>query len=808
MGTIWVREFTGGLDARRLPETTAGGVLIKALDGHINRGGEFEGRAAFVPEFTLPAGTVSMAYDPTGIYVFGHGTEPAGLPAGVGYQRLQHADGTTALTRLLSFDLYGGKIYAVGEFADGARFHFYDGVRVADWYDGRAAAAFTVTSGSNTPGTHAVGSFEVTSGTSNPGVNKITDVTIDGVSIISTTDIDHTGSNSTTASAIASAINSYSSSPEYTAAAVGAVVTVTASATDATVNGLAVSVSVAGDVTTGNAVNMAGGAAAIVSQLTTLKVGGVDIISGSVDWTTDAEQMAVDIADAINSYSSTPDYTATVDGDVVNILAAAGGAAANGRAVSFTVAAGLEVTPDTGLALAGGADSSLGVAAEGAFDVSNISGTITALAVDGVDILGATVTGSGTATTTAAAIASQINTYVSSPNYTATSAGATVTVTAVTPGAALNGETFTPTVTGSFALSNLVAFHDGEDVALEPGTFVRTRGSRVLTVSGPNLHGSGIQAPTKWTTDVVGAYFIDMSKQAANAETLTALAEYQQWMALFAERTILLWTLGSDPANNAPQQTLKNTGTASPRSVTQFGDADVFYLDESGLRSLKARDSSNAAATTDIGVPVDPLITAKLRSLTTLERQQCMGLIEPQDGRFWLIMKDAIYVFSFFAGAKISAWSVYEPAYFDEAGERVTFAIDDAVVVRRRVYLRSGDKIFVYGGLATGQALDKTQPELWLPYLDAEKPAIRKLWTSYDAAVRGEWEVSAAMRPDNESVVDQLGVVFRTTFNDETLNTTGESTHISLRFKGKATTSRKVLSSCAIHYADQESNAP
>jgi len=808
MGTVWVREFTGGLDARRLPETTAGGVLIKCIDGHINRGGELEGRAAFVPEFNLPAGTVSLAYDPTGIYVFGHDTEPVGLPAGVGYQRLQHADGVTALSRILSFDLYGGKIYAVGEFADGARFHFYDGARVTDWYDGRAAAAFTVTGGSNTPGTNAVGSFEVTGGTSSAGVNKITDITIDGVSIISSTDIDHTGSNSTTATAIASAINSHSSSPEYTAAAVGAVVTVTASATDATVNGLAIGVAVAGNATTGNAVNMTGGAAAVVSQLTALKVDGVDIISGSVDWTTNAAQMAVDIADAINSYSSTPDYTATVEGAVVNLLAAAGGAAANTRPVSFTLVNGLTVSPSTGLELAGGADASLGAAAEGSFDVSDIGGTITALTVDGVDILGATVTGSGTATTTAAAIAAQINTYVSTPNYTAASTDETVTVTAVTPGAALNGETFTPAVTGTFAIDTIVTFHDGEDVSLEPGTFVRTKGSRILTVSGPNLHGSGTQQPTKWTTDVIGAYFIDMSKQAANAETLTALAEYQQWMALFAERTILLWTLGSDPANNAPQQVLKNTGTASPRSVTQFGDADVFYLDESGLRSLKARDSSNAAATTDIGVPVDPLITAKLRSLTTLERQQCIGLIEPQDGRFWLIMKDVIYVFSFFAGAKISAWSLYEPAYFDDNGERVAFAIDDAVVVRRRVYLRSGDKIFVYGGLATGQTLDKTQPEVWLPYLDADKPAIHKQWTSFDAAVRGEWEVSAAMRPDDTSVADPLGVVFRTTFNEETLGAVGESSHISLRFKGKATTTRKVLSSCAIHYADQETNAP
>ena len=60
MSAIGVRKFDRGLDVRRLPETTEG-VLIKAVDGRITRGGEFEKRAAFVPTHELPAGTVSLA---------------------------------------------------------------------------------------------------------------------------------------------------------------------------------------------------------------------------------------------------------------------------------------------------------------------------------------------------------------------------------------------------------------------------------------------------------------------------------------------------------------------------------------------------------------------------------------------------------------------------------------------------------------------------------------------------------------------------------------------------------------------------
>ena len=275
MGTIWVRDFQGGLDARRIPETSAGGTLLAATDGHINSGGEFEKRAAFVDTYALPASvTKGLAHTSAGLYVFGDGAPPS-MPSGVSYQRLQHPDGSTALSRILSYDLYADKIYVVGEFADGGRYHFYDGVRVPAWYDGRSRASFNVTGGAVNAATSAVGSFEVTGGTSNPGVNEITDITIDGVSIISTTDIDHTGNNATTAAAIASAINSHNSSPEYTSTASGQTVTVAATATGTAANGKAIIVSVAGNFTTGNHVNMAGGAASTTSTLSNLTVDGV-----------------------------------------------------------------------------------------------------------------------------------------------------------------------------------------------------------------------------------------------------------------------------------------------------------------------------------------------------------------------------------------------------------------------------------------------------------------------------------------------------------------------------------------------------
>jgi len=581
MGSIWVREFTGGLDTRRLPETTSGGVLIRALNGHISRGGEFEKRAAFVNEYTLPVGTVGMAAAPNSLYVFGSAAAPV-MPSGVLYQRLQHSNGTTALVNILSVDLYAGKLYVVGEFQDGAIFHFYDGTRVTDWYDGRARASFTV-------------------------------------------------------------------------------------------------------------VNGVGGGSP--STMSSIQVNGVSIMSGAVAWPGNAEAMATAIAAAINGATTSPDYTAVASGTIVSIVAATPGAAPNGFAVTFNSINSLVIDPATGLQMANGSDA------------------------------------------------------------TAT---------------------------------------------YQPGPFVKTIGKKVYAVSGPNMHFSGVAAPTKWTTSTVGAGFIDMSTEASGSEELVALAKYQNQVAVFAERLVQIWYTDPDPSLNRQSQVLNNTGTISPRSVTQFGDNDLFYLDESGLRSLRARDSSNAAATTDIGVPVDTLVVEKLNELDIEARQKIIGLIEPRDGRFWLIIDDTIFVFSFFNGAKVSAWSTYTASVNDGTTETV-FSIDDAVVFRRRVYIRTGDKIMSFGGRGNEVQYDDTVAEAWLPYLDADAPTREKNFTGVDAAVRGVWQIAAAMQPTDLTAEDQVAVVTETTFNHDGIPGIGDATHLSLRFRSSGSEYAK-LASAVIHY--------
>jgi hypothetical protein len=230
-----------GVDRRRLQVAALPGTLWDCEECFLNNGGEIEKRKKFVSHKTLPSGTFGFAEADGNLYVFGSGTDP-GVPSGVTYQRLQHPSGS-AMTAVYDAELFDGKLYVTAGFADGSIYHFYNGSRVTDWFDGKART-----------------SFEITGGTSNPGTNKVTSITVDGVEILNTA-VDWTTSNAATATAVASQIDSYNSTPEYTAVSSGNTVTIIASTAGTGPNGFLVSVTVGGDVTTTAPAALANGVA-------------------------------------------------------------------------------------------------------------------------------------------------------------------------------------------------------------------------------------------------------------------------------------------------------------------------------------------------------------------------------------------------------------------------------------------------------------------------------------------------------------------------------------------------------------------
>lgn len=694
MGTIQIREMTGGLDARRLPETTPGGVLVKADNGHITRGGEFQSRAAFVPEFTLPAGTVGLAQTETGLLVFGSSARPASLSPFIRYQRLQK--GGKTLARIRDWELFDGKVYAIVEFNDGTVSHFFNGVEVDTWQDARATALLRFESGAITPAERAQAQFAVTGGTPEV-INSLTSIRVSGTEILDGVVIPQ-GTNEATAQFIADQINANPTTPRYNASAEGAIVKLEADRAGAAANGRTITWETTGNFTLGGATVFAGGSDEIVPQLLSIAIGGVLAIRGPIPWAGSPQAMASAVADAVNALSSNPEYVAQPRDNMVFIRTEQAGTAQNGRPVVYQTTGNMVVSTPEGDVTYGG--SNLG------------------------------------------------------------------------------------------------------DTNFLPADVVLTFREKLYAGSGSNLHYSAVNTPQYWqpggsASGQIGAGFTNIAASNSSSDRITAMARYFDKLAVFTGDTVQTWFIDPDPDLVGQTQVLENTGTDCPASVTQFGDADIFYLDTSGLRSLRARDSSNAAATTDVGVPIDDILTAKLAGMTASERQRIIGLINPGDKRFWLIMGREIFVYSYYPNSKVNAWTRYE-ASTTIGGVRTDIDVDAAVTFDRKVFLRAGNTIYCYGGWGRQPVYDETPARAWLPLLDADAPTAEKDWRGIDAALTGPWDVSVSFDPTQPDVQDEIAHLTQTTFGLRRIPIKHKSSHFGLRFTSRG--GPAVLSAIVIHF--------
>jgi len=479
------------------------------------------------------------------------------------------------------------------------------------------------------------------------------------------------------------------------------------------------------------------------NTLESIEINGVEVLGIPVDWTTSNENTAAKTAERINQFGSVPEYTATAAGATVTIAAAEPSAQPNGWAV--TVTPGGTVTVSAPSALSGGVDAEPGAAQ--------------------VDRIAITDTGGG----------------VQEPF-----AYYTVTLDADDSGA-YPSELFEASL-----YQTAVA------------TFVKTvadqmygAAQRVLRYTGFDISDGpvGVSDPTAWDSSeasVVNAGLIDMSTQDGSNDQVVAVGTYQNRIAIFSRRYVQIWSVGPAPEDKKLIQVLNNIGTVSPRTVASFGDQDVFFLSESGVRSLRARDSSNLASAADVGNPIDQELVDFVLQQTNEDAQSAVAIVEPTDGRYWVAMAERMYVFSFFQGSSVSAWSTY-----DLPGK-----IDDVTLAQGRVWFRVGDDVYRYGGVDNRQ-YDDAEVEVRTPFMDAGDPAMHKNWLGVDIGCQGAWQVWIATDPEQPEVEEEIGIFGGPSFSRMRVGMVGMSSHISIRLKSVGPGYHK-LTNIAIHYSGNE----
>lgn len=228
---------------------------------------------------------------------------------------------------------------------------------------------------------------------------------------------------------------------------------------------------------------------------------------------------------------------------------------------------------------------------------------------------------------------------------------------------------------------------------------------------------------TNWTA-AGDAGFLPVGLKQENAQDCKALGQFQDKLVCFFQDSAQLWTVDTNPANNALKQRIFGVGTRYPQSPASFAD-DVFFMADQGVRSITVNAMTANLQDSDIGSPIDSVVKPAI-GLTNP-----YGIYIPPFGQFWLIMGTVAWVYTFSRNAKLAAWSKYT----------FPFNIDDIAVLDNVVYVRNNDKVYKFNESKYTDDGSTIKCRVQFPYLDFKKPGVLKQITSMDAVLEGSWGV-------------------------------------------------------------------
>jgi hypothetical protein len=463
------------------------------------------------------------------------------------------------------------------------------------------------------------------------------------------------------------------------------------------------------------------------------------------------------------------------------------------------------------------------------------SNRITSVTVDGTELLQVPVPWVNSNASTAVSLSNGINNNSETSGYTAEASGSTVTISAAPgTGTTPNGFVVVSTTTGvvttadgnmsggvdyvapvaqvySVAISGDTfdyedAWHitiDGTTykstgMAAAMGTSVFVFKSRMWSTSGSLLRYCVLNDASDWTTTTspaTDAGFINISSVTEGARRLIGLAKYNGMLAIFSSEVITLYTISTDATENEFFDTLESTGALAPRCIVGYGNTDVYYLDNNGIRSIRARQSTDSPFVSDVGSAFDDFVQEIMRDSNADEIDRAVAAIEPVDGRYMLAIGGKIVVLSYFPASKITAWSYFEPG----------FTVTDFARHGRNLYVREGDVIRVYGGFDGNIYPDEDETPVLVetPFTTANDPAGRKDLQGFDAALDGDWVTKVLPDPTDPDKEIDVGVINRTTYANQDAKLPGKSTHVAFRMTCSSDGYRR-LSSLALHYDKQD----
>lgn len=773
MPYIDIANFKYGLDSRRSELTSVPGTLQTLNNAHVNQGGEVEKRKAFA-RTALPANCFGLETTSTGLITFGSIADPGGWPRGavVGFQQLQHPSievGNTSPVRIPTGIAYNaayhamtkvnfsrsflGNIFVSATFSDGNTFLYYNGVSVFQSYTGyfyngspNPATGLCIPAEDMANGFNTLPWFANTSRSYPDPITRI--------QVISnfTTEI---GEVFSPANVSFTALITKPTNASFGSLYQGAVAAYAGQASTATMT-----------------------------------------IAGSAGKT-------YSIALPLSPYDSATNYTQVYYRIPTITWGIPGGAAANTDAATATYIASV-INGTT--AVSGFSASAVGAAVSIFYPIhSDIY----------IDPNNATSAWNIFPFTSVPSVA----VHVVSTDATANGDKFGTFVNNAQPAA---GQSFYYTFGGQWSVGDSWS----ASVVSSNGTYTLGKGNlsigsktfsngivfnnRMYLTNNNYFNFSAVGDPTGWEQQNIGAGYLPFTSQYGTADTVQAFAPYQGRLAVFGRRSVQIWGTDANPSNFFLQQTLANIGTIAPFSVMALGEIDNFFLSDTGVRSLRVRDSSLNGYINDLGSAIDSIVQSQLQG--NGKTTNACSIIEPSSNRYWLYVPDAngtsgvIYVLSYFPTNKIIAWSTYSPTY-NNGGNQTQFIPQTFKVYNGQVFARDSGAVYAFGG-SDGNTYDACLASMQTGYLAGggrqERPGHWKKAKAIDFVISGTWTVKAGMDwiSGTLTLVDTAS---KASYDQGAVPFTSDGTHFSLYAESTDNTidadgNPPTLSSIMFHY--------
>lgn len=312
-----------------------------------------------------------------------------------------------------------------------------------------------------------------------------------------------------------------------------------------------------------------------------------------------------------------------------------------------------------------------------------------------------------------------------------------------------------------------------------------------------------------------GAAEIETRGQGVEIGRPFAIEHYYNQVAVFGERGIQFWDVAADGASFAYNRGIGGEVLTGIRATTPYADGDVLYLTANGIRSLRARDSSNFAEVTDIGSPIDQEVSDLLRGEPGAGNL-ALALIHEDLGQAWFFIMGKVFVLSRYPSAEVLAWSTFDVPDRDTNldignivnGQFVTLdynlAVWDACPIGGTVCLRLGtSEVFVYGDSdPTENQYDDCLARVVTPYFTVDDPFTEKVFDGFDIACTGTWEVEYSIDSENEAWVS-LGEIVGNSHMQGQIAIDATSNMIAFRLSSRSESAAKITQ-FGFHYTKTE----